>query len=603
MKQLCAALLVVSLFLIGCDGGRTGDQTEHQTNNNTGDEDASLQLEMLLNDHFERSLELNPLSATAMGDDRYDDRLANNISPAYRESVRKLDEEALERLQRIDRAALDYQDQLSYDMFRILREQSLEGLQFPSHLQPVNQFYLFTSRFVRLGTGSGQHPFETVKNYDDFLSRIDDFVVKVDQAIENMKLGTQHDIVQPRVLIQKVVPQLTSQIVDDPEDSAFFTPIENLPDTFSEEDRQRLSDAYKLAIAEKIVPAFRRLNNFIGDEYLGASRDTVGLSDLPDGDDWYAYMVRLRTTTDMTPDEIHRIGLDEVARIHDEMRGVMRDVGFEGTLEEFFEYMYADPQFFFDEPKQLIQAYRDMSDDVAERAKALFDVSPKTQFEVRRVEPFRERSASKGSYQSGTPDGSRPGIFYANAYNVGVRPKWDMQSLFLHEAIPGHHFQISLQRESEDLPSFRRFGGFTAYVEGWGLYSESLGKELGMYQDPHDYFGALNAELWRSIRLVVDTGIHAKGWTRQQVLDYMFANSAVSETRAVAEAERFMAIPGQALAYKIGQLKIREIRNDAEERLGEKFDVRAFHTEILKDGSMPLSMLEAKIDAWVSAQL
>jgi uncharacterized protein (DUF885 family) len=313
--------------------------------------------------------------------------------------------------------------------------------------------------------------------------------------------------------------------------------------------------------------------------------------------------VRQITTTDLTPDEIHQIGLDEVARIHEEMRGVMEQVGFEGSLNEFFEFVYADPRFFFDEPEQLIQRYRDMAADIEKLAPKLFEVFPKTAFEVRRVEPFREASASKGSYQSGSADGSRPGIFYANAYNVGVRPKWDMQSLFLHEAIPGHHFQISLQQENEELPRFRRFGGFTAYIEGWGLYAESLGKELGVYTDPMDYFGSLNAELWRSIRLVTDTGIHAKGWTRQQVLDYMYANSAVSETRAVAEAERFMAIPGQALAYKIGMLKIREIRADAEARLGDKFEVRAFHTAVLQDGPMPLSMLQAKIDGWVRAQL
>jgi uncharacterized protein (DUF885 family) len=376
-----------------------------------------------------------------------------------------------------------------------------------------------------------------------------------------------------------------------------------MPDSISDADRERLTLAYKDAIENKIIPAYARIDNFMGDEYLAAARDSVGLLDLPGGDDWYAHNVRLITTTDLTPDEIHQIGLDEVARIHVEIRGVMEEIGFDGSLAEFFEFVYADPQFFFDEPEQLIQGYRDMSAHIEGLAPKLFELFPKTPFEVRRVEPFREASSSKGSYQSGSPDGSRPGIFYANAYNVGARPKWDMQWLYLHEAIPGHHFQISLQQENEELPRFRRFGGFTAYIEGWGLYSESLGKELGVYTDPMDYFGALNAELWRSIRLVTDTGIHSKGWTRQQVLDYMYANSAVSETRAVSEAERFMAIPGQALAYKIGMLKIREIRADAESRLGDKFDVRAFHSEILKDGPMPLSMLESKIDGWVSAQL
>jgi uncharacterized protein (DUF885 family) len=305
----------------------------------------------------------------------------------------------------------------------------------------------------------------------------------------------------------------------------------------------------------------------------------------------------------MTPDEIHQVGLDEVARIHDEMQSVMDEVGFEGTLEEFFEFANTDEQFFYDEPDELIQGYRDMSAHIEELAKKLFDVSPKTGFEVRRVEPFREQSASGGSYQAGTPDGRRPGIFYANAYNIKARPKWAMESLYLHEAIPGHHFQIALQQENEEIPRFRRFARFTAYSEGWGLYAETLGKEIGVYTDPYQYFGALNAELWRAIRLVVDTGLHAKGWSRQDVLDYMYANSAVAPARAISEAERFMAIPGQALAYKIGQLKIREIRNMAEEKLGDDFDVVAFHREVLKDGPMPLSMLEAKVSRWVEAQL
>ena len=351
------------------------------------------------------------------------------------------------------------------------------------------------------------------------------------------------------------------------------------------------------------VPAFQRLSNFIGDEYQAAARDTVGLYALPGGDDRYAFLVRYYTTTDMSPEKIHQIGLDEVARIQQEIQAVMDDVGFEGSLNDFFEFVNTDEQFFFSEPEELIQGYRDMSGQIAKLSKALFETFPRASFEVRRVEPFRERSAAKGSYQAGTADGSRPGIFYANAYDIKARGKWAMESLFLHEAIPGHHFQIMLQRENEALPDFRRYGSVTAFSEGWGLYAESLGKELGVFTDPYQHFGGLNAELWRSVRLVVDTGIHAKGWTRQQVLDYMYANAAVAEVRAVAEAERFMAIPGQALAYKIGQLRIRDIRNKAERRLGDRFDFKAFHTEVLRDGAMPLSMLESKIDRWVEARL
>ena len=595
MKLLSAAILAVTLSISACGGGQQDTATQS--------EDAATALAVLFDDHFERNLELNPMSATSIGDDRYDDRMAITMSQEYRDADRQLDEEFLAGLLEIDRDALGHQDQLSYDIFKVRRDLSLAGNEFPSHLQPMNQFYLMTNFFVQLGSGSSLHPFKTVKNYDDFLSRADDILVNIDLAIDNMKEGMRAGIVQPKILMEKVVPQITAHIVDSAEESNFWMPITNMPEDFSDADRERLTGAYRDAIENKFVPAFERLNNFIGDEYIGASRETVGLGDQPNGENWYAHMVKVRTTTDMTPDEIHQIGLDEVARIHGEMRGVMEEVGFEGDLKDFFDFANTDEQFYFDEPDDLIQGYRDMSDQIEELARNLFDVAPKTAFEVRRVEPFREASAAGGSYMSGTPDGSRPGVFYANAYNIKARPKWAMESLYLHEAIPGHHFQISLQRENEELPRFRRFGGFTAYSEGWGLYAETLGKELGVYTDPYQYFGALNAELWRAIRLVVDTGLHAKGWTRQDVLDYMYANSAVAPAKAISEAERYMAIPGQALAYKIGQLKIREFRNKAEQRLGDGFDVVAFHREILKDGPMPLSMLESKLDRWVDSQL
>jgi uncharacterized protein (DUF885 family) len=565
--------------------------------------DASTALGALFDDYFERNLELNPLTATFIGDYRYNDRLANTFGPEYRAAATAMDEEFLRRLLEIDREQLDSQDRLSYDVFKLNREQSLEGNQFPSHLLPINQFYSLTSSFVQLGSGTSAHPFKTVKDYDDFLSRADQFAINVDQVITNMQEGTRQGIVQPRILMEKLLPQLESQLVEDPKDSGFYAPIRNMPDDFSNEDRERLTAAYTDKINNTIVPAYQQLSNFIGDDYLAAARETVGLYALPNGEAWYAYLMRVRTTTDMTADEIHRIGLDEVARIHGEMHAVMEEVGFDGGLRDFFEFVNTDEQFFFDEPEELIQGYRDMGDQIGELSKNLFEIFPETGFEVRRVESFREQSASGGSYMPGTADGLRPGIFYANAYDIKARGKWAMESLFLHEAIPGHHFQIMIQRENEDLPRFRRYGGFTAFSEGWGLYAESIGKEIGVLTDPYQYFGSLNAELWRAIRLVVDTGIHAKGWSRQQVLDYMYANSAVAPVRAISEAERFMAVPAQALAYKIGQLRIREIRSNAEARLGDRFDVKKFHTEVLKDGAMPLSMLEAKIDRWVVTQL
>jgi uncharacterized protein (DUF885 family) len=601
MKKRILGCIVAIVVLAAC--GKDQAPGMGAGSNDTERLNTSGRLAALVAEFYERNLELHPLSATQAGDDRFDDQLANRYAPEYLAAIGELNQRFLQRLLEIDASVLQGQDWLTYEAFKLSRENTIAGLQFHGELQPISQFYSMPNSFVQLGSGAAFHPFKTVKNYDDFLGRIDDYVVLNDQMIENMKLGMQQGIVQPRILMEKAVPQLESQIVENVEDSSFYLPIKNMPDEFSDEDRERLTAAYTVAITDKIIPAYRQLANFIGDEYLSAARESVGLSELPNGEAWYAHMVKLRTTTELTPDEIHRIGLDEVARIHEEMRGVMQQVGFDGDLKDFFDFLNTDDQFYFDEPEQLIQGYRDMSDYIEGLAPKLFNVFPKTGFEVRRIEPYREKSASGGSYSSGTPDGSRPGVFYANAYDIKARPIWAMESLFLHEAIPGHHFQISIQREAEALPDFRRFGGYTAFSEGWGLYAESLGKEMGVYTDPYQYFGALNAELWRALRLVVDTGLHAKGWSRQDVLDYMYANSAVKEARAVSEAERFMAIPGQALAYKIGQLKIRELRDRAEEKLGDNFDVRAFHSVILVDGALPLSLLEKKVDRWIADQL
>lgn len=583
-------------ILTAC-GGRDADDAAIPTSTEGAEE-----LSALVEEYFDRTLEMNPLFATSIGDDRFDDRLANTISPEFLQQSEAMDREFLERVLAIDPEQLGEQDRLTYDTFRWSREMDVAGYEFPGYLQPINQFYSMPNTFVQLGSGSSVHPFKTVKNYEDFLSRIDDFVVIVDQSIENMKIGMEQGVVQPTILMEKVLPQLESQITDDIESSNFYTPVKDMPEDFSDEDRARLTVAYRDAIANKVIPAYQRLDNFIGDDYLSATRESVGISELPDGEAWYAWLVRLRTTTELTPAEIHQIGLDEVARIHGEMLGVMEEVGFEGDLQDFFDFLNTDDRFYFDEPEQLIQGYRDMEARVRSLTPALFDVTPNTGFEVRAVEPFRERSASGGSYRRGTPDGTRPGVFFANTYDIKARPKWAMESLFLHEAIPGHYFQIEVQQELEGVPRFRRFGGYTAFSEGWGLYAESLGKELGMYTDPYQYFGALNAELWRAIRLVVDTGLHSKGWSRQDVLDFMYANSASKPARAVSEAERYMAIPGQALAYKIGQLKIRELRTRAEETLGENFNVVDFHTLVLSQGAMPLTLLEQRVDRWIADQ-
>jgi uncharacterized protein (DUF885 family) len=559
-------------------------------------------LDALLEAYFEQQLELDPLLATSIGDPRYNDRFEVAISPEWRARAERVERDALAQLATIDRGKLAGQDLLSYDVFKSAREIEIEGFRYPRQLLPLNQFYSTPNSFAQMGSGKGIHPFKTVKDYDDFLKRIDGLVDWTDQAIVNMREGVAKGYTLPRVLAERILPQLEAQLVATPEESLYYGPVRDMPAGFSVADRERLTAAYRDAIAGKVVPSYRKLHDFIRDEYLPKTRETVGLDALPNGAAWYAYNVREITTTDYTPAQIHEVGLREVERIHGEMRKVMQQVGFKGDLQAFSEFMQRDLQFFYEDRDALIAGYVDIKNRVDPALPRLFEQLPAADYEVRAVEPFREKSAAGGSYQAASEDGSRPGIFYANAYDLRARPRWAMEALSLHEGNPGHHFQISLQREQKALPKFRRFSGYTAYSEGWGLYSESLGRELGMYEDPYQYFGMLEGELWRAIRLVVDTGLHSKGWTREQVLDYMDKMSSAAEARRVSEAERYIAIPGQALAYKIGQLKIRELRTRAEQELGPAFDVRKFHTAVLVDGALPLDVLEAKVDRWTAEQ-
>jgi uncharacterized protein (DUF885 family) len=413
-----------------------------------------------------------------------------------------------------------------------------------------------------------------------------------------MKAG----VVQPKALMMKVLPQFDALIKDKPEETLFWGPITNMPKDFSAADKERLTAAYRDMIGQQLMPAFRKMRGFIADEYMAKTRSTPGMDALPNGKAWYAFNARNSTTTDKSPEEIHQIGLNEVARIHGEIGKVMQEVGFKGSLQDFFKFMQTDKRFSFKSEEDLLKYYRSLEAKINQKIPEQFSLIPKSPFEIRPVEAFRAQSMAGGQYYPPSEDGSRPGIFYVNTYDLPTRKTWDAEDLYLHEAIPGHHFQIALQQELTNLPAFRRFGGETAFAEGWGLYAESLGKDLGVYTDPYSYFGYLQNELWRAIRLVVDTGLHSKGWSREQVIKYMLDNSAESETQSTAEAERYMAIPGQALAYKIGELKIQELRDRAEKALGDKFDVREFHAEVLKDGAVPLSVLEGKIDRWIAAK-
>ena len=561
---------------------------------------AGARLDSLAEGYFDGLLSLAPHSATAIGDARFNASYTLPFVPATRQRRTAIIRAYADSIARIDPAALDEEHRITYDLVRYRLEQSRQEEQLPVHLVPLNQFFNFTAEFAQLGSGRGVHPFRTVKDYDDFLSRMSGFSIVVDAAIANMREGMQRGVVQPRVLMQRTLPQLAAHLVAEPSQSNFWGPIAAMPATFSPADRERLTAAYAKAIRETVVPAYRRLHDFVRDEYLPRTRTTVGLSALPEGRAWYEYAVRANTTTGLTPEEIHAIGVREVARIHEEMAAVMRRTGWQGDLPSFMRRMQTDSSRTYASREEMLADYRAAQRRIDATTARLFDIVPRANYEIRPIEEFRERSASAGSYTAPSADGQRPGVFYLNTYDPRSRPRYAMETLLIHEGSPGHHFQISVAQELRQLPRVRRFNVITAYAEGWGLYAETLGRELGLYADPDQYYGFLSSELWRAIRLVLDTGIHAKGWTLEQAMEYARRNSSESEINIRSETERFAAIPGQALAYKIGQMKITELRGRAERALGSRFDVRAFHRVVLESGSLPLGVLEAKVDRWIA---
>lgn len=560
---------------------------------------ASAQLATLVDAYWDRELELNPLEATFNGEHRYDDRLPNFIGEAWLAEALAVEREYLAKIETIDPGALQGQDRLTWEIFRRDRREAIDGFRFQDELLPLNQFYGLPQVMAQFGSGTGAQPFRTVQDYGNWLKRIDGFVVWCDQAVTNMRRGADKGVVQPRALMERLVPQLDRLIAANPEQSVFWRPVATFGKDVPTGEQGRIREAYRDAIEKKLNPALARLRDFVKLEYLPRTRASVAFTALPLGKDWYAQRVKVATTTNLTPEQIHQIGLDEVKRIGAEIDRVARDLGFQGDRRAFFDSLRADPRFYYTDEAAMLDDYRALKDRVRARLPELFDVKPKADFEIRPVESFRAASASSASYVSPSPDGKRPGVFYVNTFDLKSRPKYSMQAIYLHEAEPGHHYQIAIQRELQGLPKFRRFGGYTAYAEGWGLYAESLGRELGMYTDAYDYVGALSTEIWRAIRLVTDTGMHAKGWTRQQAIDYMLANSAVGATDAAAEIDRYIAVPGQALSYKLGELKIKELKARAQRELGPRYDVRAFHRQILIDGALPLDVLDAKIDRWI----
>lgn len=560
------------------------------------------QLTLLYDQYWDASLKLNPLQATFQGESRYNDQLPNFLSPAFRQQSHDFTTLWLAKVEAIGPDGLSGQDLLSYQIFVRDARSALAAEQFPSWMLPINQFYNIASIAVVMGSGTGAQPFNTVKDYDNWSRRALGIPDLFDQAITNMRAGMQAGVVQPKALMEKVLPQLDAIIARSAEESLFWGPIRNLPADMPEADKQRITAEYKRMIEFRIMPAYRALRGFIATEYLPACRDTAGLAALPNGAAWYAYDVRQSTTSDLTPAQIHQTGLDEVARLQGEIQNVAKQVKFRGNLPKFYKFMQTDKRFVFRSESELLDAYRGLQSRVQAAVPRLFATQGIPALDVRPVEPQRAQAAASGSYMRPNPHDNTPGIFYVNTSNLPARPRWEGESLFLHEGVPGHHYQLGLQQQLTDLPKFRRFGGETAFIEGWGLYAESLGRELGLYQDPYNYYGYLQNALLRSIRLVVDTGLHSQGWTRAQAIDYMLQNSAVTREDAEAEVDRYLAIPGQALAYKVGEMKISKLREQAQRELGPRFDVRAFHTEVLKDGSVPLEILQDKVQRWIATQ-
>jgi uncharacterized protein (DUF885 family) len=551
--------------------------------------------------YWQESLALHPLEATFVGEHRYDGELPNDLSTAHIGREYELEKRYLRELAALDPAALAPADRLTYEVFKRDRELAIEGFRYQSELLPVNQYGGVPQLLARLGAGTSAQPFATVRDYEQWLRRCDGFGAWVDQAIVNMRRGADKGYVQPRVVMERLLPELAALLAPAPADSVFMQPVAAFPKGVAPADQARLRAAYLEAVSHRLLPAYRRLHDFIRDQYLPRTRASVAWSELPLGRDWYAYRVRLATTTRLAPEAIHELGLEEVRRIGADLDRASAALGFQGDRRAFLESLRTDPRFYFDSEADLLAAYAALKERVRARLPEQFDLAPKADFEIRAVEAFRARTQASASYQPAAPDGSRPGIFYVNTYDLKSRPKYAMEAIYLHEAEPGHHFQLSIQQELPGLPAFRRFGSYGAYVEGWGLYAESLGHDLGLYTDPYSAVGALATELWRAARLVVDTGMHARGWSRQQALDYLLANSAIGATDAAAEIDRYIAVPGQALTYKVGELRIRELKARAMRELGTRFDVRAFHHEVLGAGALPLDVLEARVGAWLAA--
>ncbi len=553
----------------------------------------------------EDSLRRNPIGALFRGDQRYADQLGDYISDEYFAAEKAAEEAELAALMQIDRDKLSATDKIAYDVFERNKKQALKGyskeIMDLTVVRPLNHFSGFHTFYPNFASGKGAAPFKTVKNYEDNLKRHAQFITLIDKGEVRFREGMESGVVETKLTIGNVVEQLATQIGLGLDGSPFMAPTKAFPDDFSEADKTRLTSEYE-AMTKKIFASYQGMLDFLKNEYLPVAREGVGLSYMKGGEVLYKNLIENTTTLPLEADYIHNLGVSEVARIKTEMEDIKDEVGFKGTLSEFFTHLRTDPKFHPKSRESLTQRYYDMGKLVDTKISEQFKVLPKSPLEIRPYDESIEKFQAGGSYQSGTPDGSRPGVFYFNAYDLPSRNTSGITTLYLHEGAPGHHFQISLAQENADLPNFMRFGGNTAFVEGWALYSEKLGFPMGLFDDPYQRFGHLDDEMLRAMRLVVDTGLHSKGWTRGQAIKFMLDNSSMGETDATAEVERYIAIPSQALAYKIGALTIQRLKKKAEDILGDNFDPREFHDQVLNTGALPMTVLEKKIDDWIASQ-
>ena len=562
-------------------------------------------IDSIASKYYEGYLKMYPLEATMQGDSRYNDLLSNNISSEFISKEIEFYTDTQKKLKSIEYDDLSDEQKTVYDVLDYTLKDKIERYAYHPELMPFSQFEGLPLDFPLLGSAEGNQPFKTTKDYDNWLKRIDAFVIWMNTAEKNFREGMKQNVVLPKKLVVKMIPQMHSEeiITEDFDKNIFYGPIKKMPKNFSAKDKEKYKILYQEAISSKIIPAYQKMGDFLEKEYLPKARNTDGINALPNGKNIYEYYAKSWTTTNKTPEEINKIGLQQVAMLRAEMEKVKTQLGFKGSLEQFLTSLKTDKKAMpYKTPEEVIAAFNGILKKIEPKLPSMFSKFPKTPFEIRRTEKFREASAS-AEYKQGTPDGKRPGIFYtpipdATKYNVTN----GFESLFLHEAIPGHHYQVSLQQENTEIPKFMRFGWFGAYGEGWAHYTETLGPEFGLYTDPYQKMGYLSDQMLRAVRLVVDTGIHTGKMTREEAIKYYLSNISDSEEGATAAIERYMAIPGQALGYKIGSLKILELRAKYQKQLGNKFNLAKFHDEILNQGCLPLSVLERKMELWAKKQ-